>query len=369
MKLSIVISTFNRALQLEQLLEDLSYQFAAISAEESAGVEVLLVDNNSYDNTKEVAYQYTESTVIPLKYYVEEKPGVSAARNFAVKQAKGQMVCFLDDDLTLDEDWLQEALKIAEDCSNREIGVYGGRVIPLWQERLPEWLSYEAPYGVDQKVFSGHSYGDEESFYPVEGDLGRANFPTGTNIFIRREIFDNCGDFRCDLGPDATQEALGLHEDEEFFDYLSALKVPMLYVPQCSVFHPVGPEQMNKQFIRRWYFKSGLCRYWMAFTDRMKRDPDTLLAFSSKWRMLLPRSFWSWKSFNGAPMHLYLKALTLFISWALMHLSFNTKKTFWQGLQFSYVLGQIKAAELVQEKVSRRRFSFADKLQEKKHFN
>jgi len=363
MKLSIVICTFNRAIQLEQLLEDLSYQHARLKPDDKGDVEVILVDNNSFDNTKEVAYKFTESTILPVKYYLENRQGIAAARNCGIKQANGELIAFLDDDLTLDEDWLKEALRIAAGCKDREIGVYGGRSIPLWQERVPKWLNSTPPYGIEQALFTGHNYGDEESFYPVDSDIGVARFPLGTNTMYRREVFDNCGDFRTDLGRNAAG-GVGLHEETEFLEYLSMLKVPMLYVPQLIVFHPITSEQMRPENMRRWYFKSGCSLYWMAYTDRMRRTPDRLIGISRRYRVFFP-SFMSAIKISGVPIYLLIKALAILVYWLLTYLSLNKKRSFWLTMQFSKTLGEIEAAGLVHQQITNKKFSFKDRVKDK----
>ncbi len=363
MKLSIVICTYNRAIQLEQLLEDLSYQHARLNTDDKAEVEVILVDNNSFDNTKEVAYKFTESTVLTVKYYLENRQGVAASRNHGIKQASGELLAFLDDDLTLDEDWLKEALRIAAGCKDREIGVYGGRSIPLWQERVPKWLNSTPPYGIDQALFTGHNYGDEESFYPVESDIGVARFPLGTNIMYRKEIFDNCGDFRTDLGRNAAG-GVGLHEDTEFLEYLSMLKVPMLYVPQLIVFHPITSEQMTAQNMRRWYFKSGCSQYWMTHTDRMRRVPDKLAGLSHRYRKFMPGVMADIK-IAGIPLYLFIKIFLIASYWLITYPSMNKKRSFYLTLQLSKSLGEIEAAGLVYQQITNRKFSFKDRLKDK----
>lgn len=364
MKLSIIICTFNRAIQLEQLLEDLSYQYARLNEEDRISLELILIDNSSFDNTKEIAYRYTESTILPVRYYLESKRGLANAKNLGIKQSSGDLLAFLDDDMVLDEDWMKESMKLAKHCKEREIGVYGGRCIPLWQERVPQWLNSHPPYGVKQEVFASHSYGDEESFYPVSGDFGEARFPIGTNVFFRKDVFENCGDFRTDLGPDASGKATGLHEDYEFLEYLSCLKIPMLYVPQCIVFHPISHQQMTPQYIRRWYFKSGKSLYWMAHTDRMKRNPAKLFNIPTSYRMFFPEIIADLKVF-GTPLYLWLKLFYTLVIWALVRLTFDRKKEFWFGLLFSRILGEIAGAKAVDKNVKSVKFSFKERLKKK----
>lgn len=358
MKLSVIICTFNRALQLEQLLDDLAYQYSKLSSEDQAQAELLIIDNNSNDNTKEIAYKFSESNSFPAKYYFESRQGIGFARNLGIKNAKGDLVSFLDDDVTLDDDWLKEVFKLANNCKNQEVGVFGGRVVPLWQERTPSWLNIEPPYAVDQNVFCAHSMGDEEAYYPIADKDRKYQHPIGTNMMFRRDVFDYCGDFRTDLGVNASG-GFGLHEDVEFLRYLSTVKVPMLYAPQCIIFHPILPSQMTQRNIRRWYFKSGQSTYWMSHTDRMRRKPDPLMALPKSFRPLIP-SFLRKATISNVPVYLHIKLIACMFLWLFFFLAFSRKKVFWASLQVSKTLGEMEGATKVYEHFKNKNFSFED---------
>lgn len=362
MKLSIIICTFNRSTELEQLLEDLTMQVRWLRSSEAREIELILVDNNSLDNTNEVAYKLMENTELSVKYFTHDSFGLSHCRNLAVEKASGDLLAFLHDDVNLDEDWVKEAYKIACACKDQEIGVYGGRTIPMWQTALPKWLNLEGPNALRQEVFRGHSYGDEESYYPFASDFGYAEHPTGTNVLIRKEVFENCGNFRNDLGPSAAG-GLALYDDVEFFDYLTCLKIPMVYIPQLIVFHPVKESRLTLQSTRRWYFKFGRAQYWAAHTDRMKRDPHPLLAVDDKYRKLIPGAML--KKFNGVPLYLYFKIAIMACAWFLHLFTFDAKRRNYLSYKISETIGAINAAVMLQEMHSSRKFSFRDRLVKK----
>ena len=130
MKLSIIICTFNRSFELEQLLEDICSQHKKLESQKD--IEIILVDNNSFDNTAEVVYRFVENTELSIKYFTEKKLGLSACRNFAVTKASGDLLAFIHDDINLDEDWLKEAYQLALGCHDQEIGVFGGLYSQRW---------------------------------------------------------------------------------------------------------------------------------------------------------------------------------------------------------------------------------------------
>ncbi len=362
MKLSIIICTFNRSTELEQLLEDLATQHRRLRSSEAHEVEVILVDNNSMDNTSEVAYRFIESTGLSIKYFTHDRFGLTHCRNLAITKASGDLLAFIHDDVNLDDDWLKEVYKLACNCQGQEIGVYGGRSIPLWQNQVPDWLNLEPPYHIRQDVFTGHSHGDQEEYYPFASDFGLAEFPCGANVIIRKEIFENCGDFRTDLGANAAG-GFGLYDDFEFFEYLSCLKIPMVYVPQVIVFHPVSPSQLTIQSVRRWYFKAAKAHYWIAHTDRMKREPHSLFAIEPKYRQMfaeLPRN-----KIKGVPFYLYLKLMALSAWWAVLHLSLDAKRRNFISYKISETMGQIDAAAMISETFVNQKFSFRNRLAKK----
>lgn len=359
MKLSIIICTFNRSQELEQLLDDIVLQHKRLRSSDAQEVEVIIVDNNSFDDTKETIYKYLENTGLSIKFFNEEHFGLAAARNLAIKKAQGDLLAFLHDDINIDDDWLREVFKIANNCKDREIGVYGGRVIPMWQDELPNWINLQDPYRIEQSVFHGHSYGDEEQFYPFASSFGTADFPTGINVLVRKEIFENCGVFREDLGPSAGG-GFDTFEDTEFFEYLTTLKIPMVYLPQCIVFHPINKHHMTIKNVRRWYYKNARARYWTSHTDRVQRPVNARFAVSEKYRKYIPNFLLN--KINGVPSYIYLKFFILCTRWLFSNLSFNKKKTNWYSFQISECIGEMEAAALLSERNIQRKFSFKDRL-------
>ena len=361
-KLSIIITTYNRANLLEQLLNDILEQHVSLAPEEQS-IELILVNNNSGDDTKGVIYKFIEANTLSVKYIFEPMQGIAAARNTGIEKSQGNLLAFLHDDISLDEDWLREAYKLASNCLQHEIGVYGGRSIPLWEDALPEWLDLEPPYGVDQDVFRGHSYGDEERFYPFNTEFGKADYPSGINVFIRREIFINCGIFRVDLGANA-EGGLGSHEDYEFFDYLAAINIPMLYVPQCIVFHPIKPEHLDEHYVRTSYFKTGRSLYWIAHTDRLKRSAPDLFQINNGDRLFYPE----FTKIKIARIPLYLHLKIFYVACELLYILvlFDKKKLHYVTFKLCQVLGEMNAAVLLAQREKNKKFSFKDRIIKKK---
>ncbi|QQG44338.1 MAG: glycosyltransferase [Candidatus Roizmanbacteria bacterium] len=71
--------------------------------------EVLIIDNDSKDNTKKVVNYF--SNLLPIRYIHEPKIGIPFARNRALKEAKGEILAFIDDDCEATPNWIEEILK------------------------------------------------------------------------------------------------------------------------------------------------------------------------------------------------------------------------------------------------------------------
>ncbi len=105
MDISIVIPTKNRAAQLSRPLQALARQDFPRER-----FEVLVVDNASTDNTREVASQF-EKAFVHFKLLSESQAGAARARNCGIKKSRGDLVLLIDDDVIpapqlLQEHWL-----------------------------------------------------------------------------------------------------------------------------------------------------------------------------------------------------------------------------------------------------------------------
>src|SRR5262249_46123062 len=151
--------------------------------------------------------------------------GKSFALNAGIAAARGNVLAFVDDDVLVDSNWVVQlaAPFIISDCA----GV-GGRVLPVWNSPQPEWLQLSGPYKLCS-VLAMFDLGDED------GILTKP--PLGTNMAFRREVFQQYGGFRTDLGPTIGSEIRG--EDSEFYRRLVAGGEFLVYRPEAVVYHPV----------------------------------------------------------------------------------------------------------------------------------
>ena len=205
MKLSVLICTRNRAKSLAATLERFFAQRFAGDYE----LELLLVDNASTDDTKQVAERFHGR----LRYLFEPLPGLSRARNAGLHAAQGEIIVFTDDDVLVADDWLDEIHR--EFAGDPGLMMLGGRVLPA-----REGLQPVAIFPLGER---------REFVFPSGGGVAM-----GANMAFRREVFDRVGLFDVRLGA-GTFLAGG--EDIELFYRALRAGFKFVYAPNVLVHH------------------------------------------------------------------------------------------------------------------------------------
>lgn len=238
MKITIIVCTYNRCRNLPKALESV----AASRLPESVEWEVLVVDNNSSDQTREVVEDFCRRYPGRFRYLFEPQQGLSCARNAGIRESQSEILAFADDDAIVEADWLWN---LTSALQNGEWTGAGGRIIPVWPRPLPSWLSIADANTMGP--FVAFDLGTEA------GPLRRP--PYGANMAFRREAFEKYGDFRADLGRSGSN--LQGREDVEFANRLLAEGERLRYEPGAVVRHPVPECRMEKRYVLRWWYWYG----------------------------------------------------------------------------------------------------------------
>lgn len=101
-RLSVAIVTRNRARLLQKCLQSLIRQ-------NSMPYEILIINNFSQDNTARVVQKYKKK--LPIRNFLEKQIGIPYARNRALKEARGEIIAFIDDDCKATPTWVEEIIK------------------------------------------------------------------------------------------------------------------------------------------------------------------------------------------------------------------------------------------------------------------
>jgi glucosyl-dolichyl phosphate glucuronosyltransferase len=237
-KISVILCTHNRAHTLATALESI----AAQSISGSVGWDVVVVDNNSSDETRQVVEDFQRRYPDRFSYFFEKQQGISHARNRGIREAHGEILAFIDDDETAPPNWLQN---LTANLHNGEWSGAGGRILPQWNCDRPRWLS-------DQSAFT---------LAPLAVfDLGTKDGPLtespfGANMAFRKEVFSACGGFRTDLGRVGKGMLSG--EDSELGRRVIAAGRRLRYEPSAVTYHPVEEFRVHRKYFLKWWFNKG----------------------------------------------------------------------------------------------------------------
>jgi glucosyl-dolichyl phosphate glucuronosyltransferase len=256
MEITVILCTYNRGHMLAKALQ----KVAASTLPESVNWEVLVVDNNSSDQTREVVEELRRRYPGRIRYLFEPQAGKSHALNAGVREAQGEVLAFMDDDVMVEPTWLQN---LTAELHGSEWAGTGGRTLPAEAISLPRWLALEGPYALGGILAAMFDLGDEPS------ELDRA--PYGANMAFHRQMFEKYGGFRTDLGPSPSREVPRPNEDTEFGRRLMAAGERLRYEPSAIVYHPVPAGRITKQYFLNWWLD-----YGRAASREVGKKPDVV---------------------------------------------------------------------------------------------
>lgn len=239
---TVVICTRNRALQLASVLDSA----CKLIIPEDLSWEFIVVDNGSQDNTADVVVKYSDR--LPIRCVREEKAGLSNARNLGVKEAKGDYICWTDDDLVIDPMWLSAYVSAFN--KHPEAAVFGGKIIPFLVPPTPSWFE-KAKY--DWPLNSLLAYRDlGDDVIPLKFEGGKV--PYGANFAIRA-IEQKRYFYNPELGVSPMHKRVG-EESEVFYNIFKGGGCGW-WVPNSIVTHIIPPERQTLKYIYEYSFLGG----------------------------------------------------------------------------------------------------------------
>jgi len=219
--ISVVICTYNRADLLRLAMESILEQKVP-----SDSYELIIVDNNSTDNTREVVEQFS-SRKTNIRYFFEDIQGLSYARNRGWYESRGIYVGYLDDDAKAPPNWLEVAQDI---CKNIHPAAFGGPFYGYYLSPKPDW--YKDEYGSWIQGTRARRLTENETL-------------VGGNMFIRRALLESLGGFDHNLGMRGI--LLGYCEETALIEKIRHQKEEnvLYYDPRLYIEHFVRPEKMK----------------------------------------------------------------------------------------------------------------------------
>jgi glycosyltransferase involved in cell wall biosynthesis len=243
---SVVVCTYNRAGLLRETLASMQ----AMTLPTGCAVEIIVVDNNSTDDTPAVVAESARDGRVPIVALREHRQGKSFALNTALARVKGDVLALTDDDVIAPPDWLW---RVVEDFRARDVTFVFGKVLPRWSRTPPpELLTAQA-----QDIWGPLAlvdYGNTPVAYFADSTVQR--LPIGANLAFSRAAVSAVGGWRTDLGK--VNNTLISGEDHEIFIRLRRHGLYAgYYDPALTVRHFVPADRLTRRYFRRWFFWHG----------------------------------------------------------------------------------------------------------------
>ena len=309
MKFSVLIPTYNRSGELRKTLQSLSELSGKVDW------EVIVVDNNSNDDTREVIDETARTFPVELRYLFEREQGKPAALNSGMAIAHGDVIAFTDDDHRFEPDWLEQA---ALGLERFKCDYVGGKILPLFEGRCPRWLTTSS--GRHRSVIGMADYGAEAHEFADRPAMGG-------NLVVRRDAFSRVGLWDNRLGRRG-KTLLG-QEQREWCMRARAVGLRGFYIPEMVVYHIVPRERLEKKYFRRWFYWHGISRAILHenFGPDMEAPEDTVLDFSK-----VPR-------IAGVPRYMFRTFLTRLSEMAKATVKNDPARAFDEELWFWFFAG------------------------------
>ncbi|MEA5516416.1 hormogonium polysaccharide biosynthesis glycosyltransferase HpsE [Nodularia sp. UHCC 0506] len=232
--------------------------------------EIIVVDNNSTDNTAQVIKSYQENwqCSYPLKYCFEAQQGAAYARKLAVKEARGGLIGFLDDDNYPTPTWVSAAYAFGE--QHPQAGAYGSQIHPDWEVEPPTNFRRIAPFlAITER-------GKLPLFYEPKKKL----LPPSAGLVVRKEVWLKSVPNQPILTGRVTGNML-TGEDLEMLCYIQKAGWEIWYNPEMEIFHKIPKSRLQKDYLIPFFRGIGLSRYVTRMVNvKYYHKPFALLAYT-----------------------------------------------------------------------------------------
>jgi cellulose synthase/poly-beta-1,6-N-acetylglucosamine synthase-like glycosyltransferase len=255
--LSVAICTCNGGQRIGSVLERLTQQMGT----EFINWEILIIDNNSTDNTHAVvlSYQSQQKGHYPLRYCFEVNQGLTFARARAIQEARGRLVGFIDDDNLPALDWVAKAHQFG--IHHVQVGAFGGRVVGKFTTLIP------AGFAKIQSLLALQDYGAVRCLL----NPARMQLPSGAGLIVRRAAWLTSVPQKLTLKGRVGHSLLS-GEDYEAVLHIYRQGWEIWYEPELEITHVIPEWRLRSPYLRAIAWGSGLvmCHLWMVGVARWK---------------------------------------------------------------------------------------------------
>jgi glycosyltransferase involved in cell wall biosynthesis len=267
----VIIPTRNRAALLKgALLSTLDQSYP------SDAYEIIVVDNASTDQTRQVTENIAESNDVAIRYILEDNIGLHHARNCGALHARTDFILYGEDDIVAEKDWI-ERIYVAYQKDPRA-GAVGGKIIGRWMSTPPTWIF---AFGSEQNLGALGLIDLGEDFFP----LANRQYVYGGNFAIRRSLLLDVGGFN----PDGVLDAQLMYRGDGEIGLQKKLRRnghEIFYTGKAVVHHVIDADRLTLDYFYRRYYREGFSRAYSRYRDnRGNLIPFALGSFISGMRM------------------------------------------------------------------------------------
>lgn len=229
---SVIVCTYNREEYLKKVFESIINQNS-----HNLTFEVIIIDNNSPDNTKQISFDFIKNNPkIDIKYVLETNQGISFARDRGYVEANYKYVAYSDDDAYYASDYFSQ-LEIFINSHPNTLA-FGGKVLLDYEANMaPDW---ESKYL--SSILGYFNKGDVE--FNFKNDYAR-----GANMIFTKDLIKKVNSFNTDLG--RTGGNLNGGEEKEIAEKIYKLGIDVIYTPKLIVYHAVPIFRTKDDFVKR----------------------------------------------------------------------------------------------------------------------
>lgn len=251
---SAAICTYNGEKRLPEVLDKLRSQINS----ESIHWEVIVVDNNSTDNTAKVIrdYQAQWPSAYPLRYFLETQQGAAFARQRAIAEARGEFIGFLDDDNIPAPDWIVEAYSFGKE--HPQAGAYGGQIHGDFEVTIPEEYKKVVTYCLAIVERGSKAF----MYTPRKGAL-----PPSAGLVVRTQAWRENVPKQPFLAGRVGKSQMA-SEDLEVLSYIQNAGWEIWYNPNMHIDHKIPQRRLERDYLVALSRGNGLARYYIATLRR-----------------------------------------------------------------------------------------------------
>ncbi|MBE9126715.1 MULTISPECIES: hormogonium polysaccharide biosynthesis glycosyltransferase HpsE [unclassified Coleofasciculus] len=243
---TVAIPTYNGEARLPEVLERLRSQVGT----ESIDWEVIVIDNNSTDNTANLVreYQANWSSAYPLKYYLETKQGAGFARQRAVEVAQGELIGFLDDDNIPAPEWVAQAYAFSQNYP--QAGAYGSQIHGAFEVEPPESFRPLLPFLAIV----------ERGSEPFRYEPSKKLLPPSAGLVVRQQAYLESVPSQLILNG-RVQGNMLTAEDLEMLCYIQLKGWEIWYSPAMEIDHKIPKWRLQREYLIPFIRGIGLSRF------------------------------------------------------------------------------------------------------------